>query len=87
MEIPKKLKIGGHEYTVELVDPETLDNDCGKMNPRRNLIQISSDMPQSQLEETLLHEIIHACNGGLPEETVDGLAHSLYQVLKDNKLI
>jgi hypothetical protein len=82
----KKFKIGGHIYSIELVDGEDITKDCGECNKARNVIKIRKDIPQTQIEETLLHEIIHALNGGLDEVTVDGLATGLYQVLKDNKL-
>lgn len=84
---PKQLKIGGHRYKIELVDPEDLEKDCGQQNRARNTIKIRNDLPQSQLEETLIHEVIHAINGDLKEETVDFLSMAIYQVLKDNKLI
>ena len=87
MIIPKKLKIGGHIYKVILVDGEDINNDAGEQNRARNIIKIRKDIPQTQLEETLLHEIIHACNSGMKEEIIDGLAVSLYQVLKDNYLL
>ena len=87
MKIPKKLKIGGHIYKVELVDMDDIDSANGEQDRHRNRIRICKTDPQSQQEETLLHEIIHAVNGGLKEEIVDSLAVSLYQVFKDNKLI
>jgi hypothetical protein len=86
MNIPSKLKIGGHIYSIELVDPELLSNDCGEQNRARNTIKIRNDLPQSQLEETLIHEVLHAINGDLKEETVDFLAMAIYQILVDNKL-
>lgn len=86
MQIPKKLKIGGHHYTISLVDSEEI-HDCGLQNRARNTIKIRSDLPQSQIEETLIHEILHAINGDLKEETVDFLSMAIYSILKDNKLI
>lgn len=86
MKIPKSLKIGGHLYTISLVDPEDIQ-DCGQQNRSRNTIKIRNDLPQSQLEETLIHEVLHAINGDLKEETVDFLSMAIYQILKDNKLI
>jgi len=87
MKIPKKLKIGGHLYKVELVESDDMDGANGEQDRHKNRIRICKTDPQSQQEETLIHEIIHAVNGGLKEEVVDSLAVSLYQVLKDNKLI
>lgn len=87
MKIPKTIKVGAHVYTVELVDGEDIDNDCGEQNRSRNKIKIRRDVPQTQLEETLLHEILHACNSGLKEEIIDGLAVTLYQSLKESNLL
>ena len=87
MKIPKKIKIGGHIYTIKMVDGEDIDNDAGEQNRSRNIIKIRKDLPQTQIEETLIHEILHACNNGLKEEVIDGLAVTLYQVLKDAKLL
>lgn len=87
MKIPKTLKIGGHIYEIEFVDGEKINNDCGEQNRARNTIKLRKDLPQSQLEETLIHEVIHALNGGLKEEMVDGMAMGIYQVLKDNNLL
>lgn len=87
MNVPEVIKIGGHIYTVLLVDGEELNGDCGEMNATRSIIRIRKDMPQSQIEETLLHEVLHAINSGLSEETVGFLSSAIYQVLKDNNLI
>jgi hypothetical protein len=86
MKIPETLKIGGHMYTVTMVDASDINDNCGEQNRSKNTIKIRKDMPQSQLEETLLHEAIHAINGGLKEETVDFLAMAIYALIKDNKI-
>jgi len=85
MKIPKKIKVGGHIYKIELVDSEVLDNDCGKVNKSRNVIQIRKDLPQSQLEETLIHELVHTINFDWNEERVEFVSNAIYQILKDNK--
>lgn len=87
MKIPKTLKIGAHIYKVLLVDGEDIEKDCGEQNPVRQVIKIRKDMPQTQKEEVLLHEIIHVINISLSEETVGFLSQALYQALKDNKLL
>lgn len=89
MNIPKKLKIGGHQFRVELVEGNNLDEDntCGKCDKNKNTILISKSLSQSQKEVTLFHEIIHAVNGELEEEIVDSLAEQLYQVLSANNLL
>lgn len=87
MKIPKVLKIGGHYIAVQLVD-KTDNNNCGEWEPYENRIQLSNKQPQSQLEVTLLHEIIHACNISIEDHAlVESLSQQLYQVMVDNKLV
>ena len=87
MKIPKSLKIGGQIVEVRLVSGDELDGDSGATLFDKNLIKVSKDIPQTQKEETLFHEIIHMINNELHEVEVEFLAHDLYQVLKDNKLL
>jgi len=87
MKIPKKLKIQGHIFKVDLVDTEVLDNDAGAMNLSRGIIQLRKDLPTTQLEEALIHEILHALNNEMKEVEVEWLAQGIYQVLSDNKLL
>ncbi len=87
MHIPSRLKIGGHIYKVSFEDPENIEHDCGIQNRARNTIKIRNDLPESQIQETYIHEILHALNGDLKEETVDFLAMAIYAFLKDNKYI
>jgi hypothetical protein len=86
MRIPKKIKVGGNFYEIRFVDSEEIE-ECGELNRSRNLIRIAKGMPQSQTEETILHELLHACNAGLKEEVIDGLAVVLYQSLKESNLL
>lgn len=89
MDIPSKLKILGHEYTVKLVDLNETDK-FGSMNPNTNTIRINRNKAPSQQESTLLHEIIEALNCnlelGLDHKQITGLEAGLYQVLKDNRM-
>ncbi len=84
--IPSKLKIGGHEYTVEMTEADNIEYCHGEADSHKNRIRICKTDPLDQQQETLLHEVIHSVNGGLKEDIVDGLAHSLFQVLKDNQI-
>ena len=90
MKIPKKLKIGAHLFRIKLVESKKIDGGedeimgyCDKVNCE---IRIANNLTQTQLEETLLHEVIHAINDVMSHELIEGLAHSLHQVIKDNKL-
>jgi hypothetical protein len=95
MNIPDQIKIGGHIVNVEMVD--VLDNDLvGEANNSRNVIRLVKHYPQSQIEVTFLHELLHMCfyhmgigMGEDPhtERTVEGLAQVLYQVLVDNNMV
>ena len=87
MKIPKKLKIGAQIYKILFVHAEDIENGCGEVNAARNIIKLRKDMPTTATEETLLHEIIHAVSPGLSEAVVGNLAHSLHQVLSDNKML
>lgn len=90
MRIPKKIKVGGHIYKVEVVDRVETDpgeNNCGDCDWQINRIRVKKDLPESQKAETFLHEIIHACNTDMAEKEVNNLSFKLYQVLADNDLL
>lgn len=87
MKLPSKLKIGGHIYTVKLVDPDDIQKDCGECAVDKLEIKIKRNMPQTMQEETLIHEAIHAMNFGLSEESVQYLSMAFYQLLRDNDLL
>lgn len=87
MKIPAKMKIGGHFYLVKLVEPEDIEKVCGEVDRSKLEIKINNNLPQSQLEETLIHESLHAINMDIPEKEIEYLSSSIYQVLKDNNLL
>jgi hypothetical protein len=88
--IPEKLKIGGRIIEVKIVDSKhpKLDNDRnnGAYSTNDSKIYLADNCHKEQLMPVLLHEIIHAINICIDEQSVEFLAQSLYQVLKDNKL-
>ncbi|MCK9371003.1 hypothetical protein M0R04_13920 [Candidatus Dojkabacteria bacterium] len=91
MKIPDQLKIGGHIVKVELIDlGESLD---GEFDSQKNRIALNSKLPPSQMEASLLHEILHACNAGFSGDDsvihvlMESISQQLYQVLKDNDLL
>lgn len=99
MKIPKKLKIGGFDWTVRENYDITYEGNCyGSTHHGRQNIFLDPNMSQAKKQETLLHEIMHACywQAGLiefekkdkitEEQMISSMAMSLYQVLKDNKL-
>lgn len=91
MKIPDKIKILGQEMTVELTHPRQIGIK-GDYDERYNLIRIRHDknIPLSQQEDTLLHEIFEAIRDltcvTIDHATLSVIATVLYQVLRDNNL-
>ncbi len=82
----KKLKIGGIIYAIVEVEPSQIDEEGqqGMVDFKNSVIYINKELNKEQKEVTLIHEIIHCINSQLDETTVEFLAQSLYQVIKDN---
>lgn len=86
MVIPKILKIGGHYITVKVTDDIPGDN-CGQFDIKKNEMLINKNQKATQMEATLIHEILHAVNITLDEERIEFISQALYQVIKDNNLV
>lgn len=92
MEIPKKIKVGGHEIRIDICDTAHIAN-RGNFSNYHNIIRLEkeTDTPEDNVAECFLHEIIECIKAknnltiGHVELTV--LSEFLFQVLKDNKLI
>ena len=90
--LPNKVKVAGVEYDVEEVDGINDRYDVlGQIHYTKGLIEIDSSINQHRKEQTLVHEILHACffDAGFEEQDEDMINRVgivLYQVLKDNKL-
>lgn len=85
MIFPDRIKIGGHDIKIVFID--VLDEETqGIFDSCKNTIFIDEKLSDSQKQVTLIHEIIHACNGELDEVILDSLAQQLYQVLAENDL-
>ncbi len=96
MKIPNKIKVAGHWYKI-IFDDKGLakkhlvgrsDNDFKEIRLCK-YYKSSRARAKSEIEETLMHEIIHTVdrhynNDSLPEKTISRLSQDLYQVLKDN---
>ena len=96
MNIPNKVKIGAHEYEIVFRDDLDSDDFMGVCRPSKLKIFIDGKLPQSQQEETFIHEVLHAIFHllGKKEETaneeekqVQPLGHAIYQFLKENDLL
>ena len=88
----KKIKIGYKVYSL-IDNTKVLDGLklSGRHSNLYHLIEYSSNYPASEVVDTLIHEMLHACwdlhvtNEHTEEEAVvTGLAHGLTQVFKDN---
>ena len=100
MKIPKKLKVGGHTYTItfnKTNDEVRGKNNWGITNHELKTMYIDKEVPQSQKEETFIHELLHIVNhqtklnyelsSHKEENIVKRMAESLYTILKDNNLL
>lgn len=95
MRLPKKIYIGGVEYSVELVqngeDEIHEVKYYGSVNYDRNVITIYKNRNNDCIIRTLLHEIVHIVDSdlkiGLCEDNVHRFSAGLYGVLKDNKML
>lgn len=94
-----ELKIAGHTVIVKFYPVSEMRGLMGSTWNAHNIIQICQDFPESQQEETLIHEILHHCMSNLgliydkesqtaihSERTIESLAQAIYQVLRDNNL-
>lgn len=100
MKIPKRLKIGGFIWSVEENDKVAKEgNAYGSTHHTSQSIYLDPTATQQKKEHTLIHEAMHSIwwQSGLndrykktpeiEEEVIQAMAHGLYQVLKDNKLL
>lgn len=83
MKIPKKLKVGGLVYTVDIVDEVDDGDSAGKILGSKQSIQIAKGA-DDYVKLTLLHEVLHAINNELKETEIEFLSQAFYQVIKDN---
>ena len=93
MKIPKKLKIGGYLYTVEMRERDKNDgsNNPGASFCRYQKIFIEKNAHKEQQESSLIHEILETIDYHyqlkMDHDKLSVLETALYQVLKDNKLL
>ena len=101
MKPPAKVKVGPHTYTV-VVDRSAIDRlsveggdrRLGECDAQRLTITVDPDQAPSQLADTLVHELLHACfdligagedvTGDVEERLVRRLAPVVVQVVADN---
>ncbi len=92
MTIPKTIKVGAHTYTIQYEKRLNLNHEAaGQSRHLHSEIILDPDQAQTQLEDTLLHEMLHAIdwqvhifNKDDVEDQITRLSSLLLQVIKDN---
>ena len=91
MEIPNKIKVGGHEIEVRMVPVK--DIGCaGEYNDYYQTISLrrDPDTPDDAIEEAFLHEIIEAIKFKnclqLDHTVLTVVSEGVFQVIRDNDL-
>jgi hypothetical protein len=98
MKIPKSLKIGAFDWKIKQDKDVSMEgNIYGSTHHSTQTLFFDPSMTQQKAEECLIHESLHAIwwqtglskrhDQKIEEEIVHALAHGIYQVLKDNKLL
>jgi len=86
VKLPNKIQVGGHWYKLVL---DSRVKDFGQradINYEKQRISINPNQPQSQKEESFLHEALHFveqvyCRGDVDEAEIDSLSQGIWQVL------
>jgi len=92
MIIPAEIKQGGHTIKIEYSDTAHINNP-GDYNNYHNLIRLEKevDTPENNIAEAFLHEILESIkaknNLDIDHTHLTVLSESLFQVLRDNRLI
>jgi hypothetical protein len=88
MDIPERLRILGKSFEVMVLSPEQDTEVNGWMKLDKQQIWVRILEAKEQVQDTMLHEIIHAVDEslslGMREKQVFALAAGLLAVLKDN---
>ena len=97
MIIPEKVKIGIHEFEVELTEgikgdsTNKITNKMGECFFDELILKVSKQYPPAKQHETFLHEIVHATLYEMEEDKLAGnekfvslLAKHLYILLTEN---
>ena len=90
--IPKKFNVFGESHKVKLLKKVDKGESLGDWNPANNTIRLekaSSTRNQDQVEQTLIHELVHVCLDHLgyehlsnDEKFVDAFSKAWHQILK-----
>lgn len=87
--LPKTLRILGKRFRIRLLKDEEIEDCDGLMELHKQVISVRPQEALGQVQDTTLHEIIHAIDEslalGMAESQVHQLATGLLAVLKDNQ--
>lgn len=91
---PKLVKVGPHTYDVRLMSSKDMlklrGGDLGMCDHNETLIAVRKRSTLTKTQETLLHEVLHACcypqtlDEKQEEQFVEAVTTNLLQVIKDN---
>lgn len=88
MKLPEKIKIGGQEYKIELVDSLA---DSGSTTFTTQKILINSNQNSDRQKTALVHECVETLNElydlNLSHQTIQTLEAGIFAILKDNNFI
>lgn len=94
MNLPKKIKIGHLDYTVEIVSKELADlkGYYGEIKPDEQEIKLGENHTDQRRADILLHEVLHALfkymgiQGGkdFEENVIQPLSGGICAVMRDN---
>ncbi len=89
LNIPGKVKIGGHIYTISHVDNLIRDRDhMGESCGDQLSIKIDKSLPESVQQSVFIHEILEqfnfVYNVGLEHKQIYDLEAAIYTLIKDN---
>ncbi len=87
--IPREIKIGLYPYSVQTVPHlKLMDGVWGSSNHVKKEIKVDSGLPLLELNQTLIHEVLHVISEGyrcgLDEDNVERLANGIGEFLFDN---
>jgi len=93
MKIPRKVKIRKATWKVSInEDIERKHNAVGLCKYNAKEIILSPNQPRNELEETFMHEILHACwpedecSQKLEEKIIRKMSPVLFEFFKKNKI-
>lgn len=89
---PSTLKVNGRVVSIKYRASKHMPDLAGQFHPDRNLIDINKSQDKQELQDTVLHETLHAIlhtqgreyGGEVEELYVRAIATGLSGVLRDN---